>query len=1118
MEQTGDKNMDGLYQRIGEHLASGQAVLLHGPACCGKTAICLDIYRNASMEMTRPGCDFIVPNSATASFITRELLAGSAGGVLVSPRVGTFAALAGRILTAAGDVSRPISPFQRHLLLRNIVDELVKAGELSVIHNVADTPGLIITLDRAIAELKRAAVEVHDLARAVETSKSGGQSRDLLAVYRRYQEHLSQARLFDVEGQMWLAREHVRNTADVPIDLVGLAGTKLLIVDGFTDFTPTQLEILALLNQRGLGLLITLPTPVGDDGRNRMWLWTERTRNRLRKALGQRLTEIAVSDPPSMTSTVSRDIAKIAFQPDSSPVSPPEGLAIIATAGIEAEVSAMARRIKKLLMDETRSPGNGQVKIALLARSLETYRPTVERIFAENDIPIAASAQILTDVPIIKFCLTVGSMAKDNFEFHSVLRVIGNSYFQPESLGPFTAEHIAAADMIIRCGNVLAGREAYDKALQRRLLQIDNLQTSDDFDEQTTVEHASRDVLIRAGEMLQKLFDIAESARTPAGLAMLRETLMLDQAAMISQQPDLVARDIRALNALIGAVGQVTDNAMSIELLRESLSQISLPSPRREILVDVFDVLDARAMRWDHVFLMGLSESQFPQHVAETSLLNEADRKAWAGLGAELDCRSDLNAREMLLFYLAVSRAMQTMTMSFLHSDAGGKASAAGSFLMTVIENLGGFEQLAELGLYEKIPAGRFVLPCDQIASIDNATLAAVGGLFDESTKPELPALAWLREYHPDRLGRISNGIWTARRRWQVGTCNEFDGLLSSNDLKKDLAERFPGRTVFSATRLSTYGKCPWRFFAKYLLKLEPIIKPERQLEAVSKGIFCHNVLWKTMTDLAERFGRPLSLQQISEDEIQAAFDRAFAAEVSRVELTRPAWPVLWEIQRDGMKRQLAEYLLGQRNDNPLSFKCLNFELAFGEGEARPGELADPASIAEPVTINLVASSEKDSAAGPKSIRLQGRIDRIDFVDTEHGAGLMVVDYKTGSLPKFTDNIDGQNTQMPLYIAVAEQLLNAQALGGAFHGIGGDGKQSFFAGVKLWAGKIIEAKDFSAQREEALAAVGRFVTGMAGGDFSLQPKTDACKWCPYRQSCQFSPARAEIKAPQGGQP
>ena len=1102
MESTGENIQAGAHAQVSAAMAGGRAVVLLGPVGVGKSGACVEVYQQGCDQAGRACYDFIVPNSATARQVTRELLDRSPSGVLVSPRVCTFASLGSRLLARAQVACRSVSSFRRHLLLREIVDDLSQAGSLPTLQSVADTPGLTTSLDRAIAELKRSAIEPDDLARAMQATAARSQSRDLLAVYREYQQRLGEAGLFDVEGQMWQARDCLRNSPPGPSDQPGQADSRGLIIDGFTDFTPTQLEILTLLCARGAELLITLPAPAQDDGRERLWLWTTRTLERLRVSLGERLVEINV--PPGEPGELEK-LSRVVFDHDQPTVAAPEGLDIIAAAGVDAEVSAIARRVKKLLID---AGAAGPGKIAILARSLGAYRPAIERIFAQHDIPIAPAPIALAEIPVVRFCLALADLPRGNFEFRSVLRIIGSSYFCPGALGDFSAVHVAAAGEAIRRGNVLAGRGAYAKAVERLALQKLSAGASSDQPDQGgdigPVETG------QAGAMLQKLFDLAQAAATPLGLVELIDSLQLRQVAGGLSDRAIAARDLRAIDALAGALEQLDENATPPGRLGEALSQISLAPARGESLVDVLDVLDGRAMRWEHVFLLGLSEGQFPRHFSETSLLNEADRQAWAGQGLELYCRDDLTAREMLLFYLGISRANQTLTLSYLHCDAAGKASAAGGFLAGVIDSLGGEETLLDKGCLRKIPTGLFVLDDDEIATRGEAETLAMAELFGLGSKSTGRGMGQLaQEDSPGALRRIARGLWIAHRRWLRGESDEFDGRISDRVLLGQLARRFPGQTVFSATRLSAYGQCPWRFFAKHLLQIEPLVDPQRKLEAVSRGLLCHAVLCETLTELSQRHGLPLRLGDLPEDELLQTLERVFDAQ-AEVAGAGAAWPVLWEIQRQNMKRDLRNYLLAQRNDDPLASECLHFELAFGQGSRAGGEdQADRASVPEPVIVSLPPGDQSD--AEPMRIRLRGRIDRVDRVQTEHGDGLMVVDYKTGRLPKYAENTTGQNTQMPLYIEAIRQLLGEDALGGAFHGLGSEGNINLFAGVKLRAGQVKEAKGFPETQAKALQTIGGFIAGMAAGDFTPKYSKASCSKCPYRQACAISPARAEVK-------
>ncbi|MCY2932209.1 MAG: AAA family ATPase, partial [Planctomycetota bacterium] len=268
--------------------ARGRVVVLTGPAACGKTDAAMGLYEHYAAERAA-GCVLIAPTAGAAAAMRSRLLA-RAGGVLAGPRILTFVSLAEGILAAAGTAARVISPFRRQLLLQRIVDELAAGRKLSALGAVADAPGLIVALDRSIAELKRAAVEPEALARAV--GEAPGKARDLLEVYRRYQQALRAEGLYDLEGRMWEARDRLAAIAPGK-PLPGLEGVRALAVDGFTDFTPTQLQILRHAAGSLERVLITLPYV--EDSRVRLWHWTHRTLNAIRPAFGADLEEIALT-------------------------------------------------------------------------------------------------------------------------------------------------------------------------------------------------------------------------------------------------------------------------------------------------------------------------------------------------------------------------------------------------------------------------------------------------------------------------------------------------------------------------------------------------------------------------------------------------------------------------------------------------------------------------------------------------------------------------------------------------------------------------------------------------------------------------------------------------------
>lgn len=1087
-----------ILQRI---LSSAHRVsLVTGPAASGKTAAATAFYRHYESLAGRR-CLMVAPNQPAVEHFKKTLLAGAPGGVVASPAVCTFAALAGRILATGSSPKKPLPALERHLLLKSTIAALGAAGELTAFAAVADTPGLAAALDRSIAELKRAALEPAVLEEALAAQgRVAGKAHDLLAVYRAYQQHLVDHDLYDLEGLLWEAREALAATpAAGP-----LAGVEAIVVDGFTDFTPTQLDILEHLSRRCTHTVVTLP--VADDGRDRMWRWTRRTLAAIRGRFKADLDEIALP-PPALSLPAS--LVGGLFDPDAATAPLPEGLAIIAASGIDAEVTAVAARIKRLLLD-----GEPPGSIAVLARTMETYRPCIERVFARCDVPIAPTAAALGMVPIIRFLLDVADLSP-LYEFQPVLAVIKSSYFRPEALGDFTARTAATAEMVIRAGNVVEGAAAYSQAAARFARRA---QPTDDGDEGAVdlgPLAANADEILAAGRMLDALFKLADSASASSHaegaaamhpLRTLADALGLAATAALLADDELLARDLRALQTLDAALSPLRPPWPDVAALRGALAMVPCPPGRGESLVDVLDVLDARSLTYRHVFLLGASEGEFPRRFSEGSLLGEADRQAYARHNIQLDSRHDLTSREMLLFYLAASRGEVSFTVSYLQSDASGSPGAPSPFLLSLAERFGGLDAVERTPQATRIEPGQFVPPAAQIASAGAALDAAMAWLFD-TPGGSGDALAWVARQRPHLADRIAQGLFARHCRWQAGACDAYDGHITDPALAPALAERFGPAAIYSASQLNTYGQCPWHYFASYVLRLTPLAQPQRQLEPVTRGSFCHDVLFTLARNLAQSHGTPLKLAEVAEAELAAALDAAVAEESRRMQ--RPPYPVLWQLQQARMRQELWQYLSGQRAA-PLG-GAMYFELGFGVAERVGLDMQDPASAAEPVAVVTPAGE----------ILLRGKIDRIDAVSAAGLAGLLVIDYKTGALPSLGDIVRGCNVQVPLYSLAAAKLLGDACLGGAFHRIGQAAKrEQIFAEFKNSRGNWVANDAYQRDLDLALEAVGASINGLRGGRFDVNPAGGECpSYCPFRLVCHTSPARQLVKnPPQEGQP
>lgn len=1075
--------------------------VLTGPAGAGKTAAAVELYRRHVDRLGRPGCLLIVPNAPAAGWMRQRLLELSATGVVIAPAVTTFASLAAGILSAAGRPAGVLSPVRRRLLLTGIVAGLQAEGALKALGPLADTPGLVSALDAAIGELKRAAVAPEALARAVNPRSA--KHAELLAVYRRYQEHLLAAGRFDVEGLMWLARDVLADDPDAPLGYHNIAA---LAVDGFTDFTPTQLEILARLARRAERTLISLPL-ADQPARERMWHWTRRTLDRLRQAMPDaRVVALAAGGDPLAT--------LFDMTGGGAGGAGPAGeldLAILEAADVEAEVAAVARAIKADLIGGA-APGS----IAVVARELSGYEEPVERIFAAHDIPIAARPARLDACNAVRYILRLLSLP-GRYEVHGVLGAIRSSYFRPAALGEgFDDKAVATAEMAVRAANVLGGRASYGQALTRMAARARAGPEGPGEDEGVSLGPlaADADAIERAGAMLEALLArldrVAAAGDVASYVGAVRDLVAdLEVAAAAAEHDDdsLVAADLRALRAFdellddLAEAGPAGGGEDLAELARRSAEAGMCPPERGEALVTVLDVLDARAMRFEKVYLLGVNEKAFPRLTRDRCFIDETDRAAWADRGVALDRRSDLIAREMLLFYLAATRASRSLTVSFLTADATGKPYAPSTF----VEDLRAAAKRQGIACRERrIGPGQLVPPAAEISSPADALNAAVYAAFgDEQERRERaePLLGWAAENCPELLRRTAWGIFAADRRWRKAEVDAYDGRIDDAGLLRALAAEIPAKRVFSATELNSYARCPWQFFARYLLALEPLPEPEAQMGPAARGSFCHAVLWRVCTALRDRAGGPFRLADVGEEDLRAALDRAVEAERNRL-ADRAVYSGLWDVQTDFWRRMLAAYLTGQRQ-SPEGDVSLHFELGFGPCRRR-GERLDPASAPEPVAID----------AGGVKIRLEGKIDRVDRAGGGDGP-LLAVDYKSGRVPTAREMNEGRDLQLALYARALEAIFGSPCAGGAYHDLRGNAHR-YFARFKLHGGRRRADGDFEDRLELAMKAAGVYVRGMQAGRFDALPAHDCPSYCPYRQICHYSEHRARRKA--GGRP
>ncbi|MBD3163141.1 MAG: hypothetical protein GF346_11880, partial [Candidatus Eisenbacteria bacterium] len=239
-----------------------------------------------------------------------------------------------------------------------------------------------------------------------------------------------------------------------------------------------------------------------------------------------------------------------------------------------------------------------------------------------------------------------------------------------------------------------------------------------------------------------------------------------------------------------------------------------------------------------------------------------------------------------------------------------------------------------------------------------------------------------------------------ARRLWATEETPRLDPAV--------VEAAFPQRIVpTSAGHLETFAKCPYRHFARSLLRLEP--RPRGEVTPLENGRLAHRAL-----EILHRRGAPpkdraaidaLLRRIIEEIETEEEF-RAYAFDPSGAFRLRSA------------RRQLLHHLeIEAQRLEAAAFRPELFEQEFGTAKVPP------------LQIPLI---------GGGVALVRGRIDRIDLLRSGGAVEALVLDYKSNDLKNRSDLGNpvaveqGFDLQIAVYLLVAEEVLGYRPYGGFY--------------------------------------------------------------------------------------
>ena len=1079
--------------------------ILTGPACSGKTSALRQWYCAALSRMQaaqRPGRTlWLSPTHHVCEQVKQQLWAES-GPVILAPQLMTFDGFADRILQFSGTVMRPLPPVMQRVLVRHLIDDQITTGQLKYFGGIAHTSGFLDVVLGLFAELKREETWPEQFQEACARRGASRSDQELGSLYAAYQDQLRVQNRYDTEGRFWSARDRLVQGSWEPFPEL-----ELVVVDGFSDFTHTQYEILGLLDQRSARMLVSLP---GEEPLLRPDLFAKP------QIAMDRLYQLAAcksqAAPATATATVQplpagiRHMAeRLFFNPRESVLSDNgEGLEILAATGMLGEVRAIAERVKRLLI-----AGVAARNIRVAFRPLADYAPLVREVFSNAGIPFqCVASEPLIQQPLIKTLLSVLQLELEDWPFKRLYGLLNSGWFRPnwnEWSAQLTPRTIAK---LLRQSKIPNGRTAIVAAFDAAR-GLANLFVSED------------------AELAARYREIAQSASCIQRLSELLKPIRQKQNARNwAESLTGIARELGILPLPATADGiEVTEAWTSFQDLlfvaagteemlgqgrrplglSEFVAEVSdllqhqtMPTPlRRAGVVEILDAAQIRGLDVPFLFLGGLTESSFPQRGGDSFLYTEADRRELNAQGLTLGHRTAQSQAEMLLFYSIVTRARQRLTLSYPAVSHDGQPLAPSPYL-TAVRDLFAPHAVQQIRIEQLDPfpeVGNMLSLSDLRVVATSEALQRRPGWFQA-----LAAAKHFDQWNP--VSSILAAVEMSVARFQTRGFTGFEGIITHPANVRYLEERFSPQQEFSATQLEGYATCPFRFWVSDVLKLREVEAPDQFTDFGRRGDIVHDILRQLHTEL-----KPTP-DAIPADAAIETFRKLLSDRLSQELAGSDLLAALIRIEQRFLEEwgheyadQWANYHETNRESSGTFIQPTLFEVTFGTPHTS-------ATAVESRPYLTLGSAKSET-------RIRGRIDRIDVGEISGQPVFNIIDYKTGRKPSTTaaQMTSGRSLQLVLYALATQRLnlvgSNSIPIQAGYWCLRETGWTPINKAPKVGANGPEPHADWLALVDVLDELVPRLAAGIRAGHFPVYNTDPTCmSYCPYRTTCRVTQIRS----------
>jgi len=573
---------------------------------------------------------------------------------------------------------------------------------------------------------------------------------------------------------------------------------RTIYIDGFSDFTAVELEVLSLLVLGCKDIYLTLPTgPAGSA--------------LLRLSMEQRnlLTAIAVQNGCSYevrefeetdhrSGAVQYLLNNLFSSSEIAPTSE-NGLLFYSFDNIEEECRAAVLHAKELLAQGARCRD-----ISIACTDLNAYEASLRAACREAGLPVYVAGEVsLLSNPVINSVLSGLYAAVGGLEYEEVIR------FLKSGISLLEQERCDYLDNYAYIWNICGTQWEKEWTLNPRGFAAE--WTEEDRDLLKQLNRDKDTALSQLLSLRKKLYGAKTTGDMVLAVYQFLEDINLrqrleDRANLVKGQSgqelvqiyDILITALEQTWITIGQTQRLPEDFCKLyQLLLTRYKVGTIPAGLDQIHIS--DLPDLRHRQTCHLLVLGAGDGLFPTYKTAEGILTEAERRRLLNQGISMaPGRADQIEFEMLRIYHGLSAAEETLWLSYVGEEP--------SWL---------FRRASEL----------------------TACGVQKG---DEEVFLNVEALAAKRLRHDDHSKSSVEGLEAAESWLRIHRDYVF------KDLEKQTVHRLYGTPIMlSPSKIDQYAACRFEFFLQYGLKIKP--RKQAKLDQPAFGTFVHAVLEQTV-------------------------------------------------------------------------------------------------------------------------------------------------------------------------------------------------------------------------------------------------------------------------------